>query len=704
MGFNKSVIAGLVGLGLIGCGSDEEQTPSPGEVIDKTLAFSVSGLVTGAGGLGFSGISVNVGDSVFNGLADETGAYTVDVEVSEDNGDDMVKVVATSPDNDIVRLVSFLTSVNRVIELAGSDGVLTANELFAVNITNVSTARLALLEDVDPDGSIDSVSELEFALNNYDTSMVIPLATLIQIALEYIDQYAGIDLPENISDTYELVSQLNIAIEYMERILTAQYDLFTSVSTEILSNTDIIEANHSSLTGSYFFSNPLVGAGKGVITFSDADSGRWVADKGRNDFTYEADENGITHLSFTTTDFSSIGSEFNDDLGRSVSYTISRKDTQIQVVEESERSVLMAITYIDEKIYDDEPTLDNVELITVDLDTATKHSALGSMTDFISIGEKFVLPTPTAYTDVPNHFGTTQVSTYSAVEVIFEGSAATGGDAIMYHHQVDSNGDAFFNAESYTWGYTDDSLYMLSNDDTDNYNYYMLESDSVMPQLSVSNVYLPDVSFYARNERGYAEVDHSWSNIAGIYDWKWNTVSSFIDHWWVELEDDGTGVTVSVEDSNRDGQIDSTEYTEMVSRWKLLDNGNVAIRRYKNPSDTLGYCMPDQWEPDITGDCVKFHEREWDIVGKKQIPDGEELHLMHTHKFYLNWQSGFYSGLPLEELNGLDFSLQDLRTWNRVSEAPFDKSNIVPSSIKSPSVSSKAVGSKEYILAKEKDI
>ncbi|WP_125779325.1 leucine-rich repeat domain-containing protein [Pseudoalteromonas rubra] len=78
---------------------------------------------------------------------DEVGRYSLTLELDESQANAMIALTAHQENNPVRAAASVLGEIQHLIALAGDDGVLTADELFAVNINAATTAEFALVQN-----------------------------------------------------------------------------------------------------------------------------------------------------------------------------------------------------------------------------------------------------------------------------------------------------------------------------------------------------------------------------------------------------------------------------------------------------------------------------------------------------------------------------------------------------------------------------
>ncbi|AOT07875.1 hypothetical protein [Pseudoalteromonas luteoviolacea] len=215
-----------------------------------TKSLSVKGVVTDSP-VPHAQVSLRVGDSRVEVEANELGEYTAALEVDESEVDEMLKVVAlgssAQPD---VEFVSQLGTFETLQAQAGEDGILTNNENFSVNVTNVTTAEYALLQR----GLIKITDDktLRNALQSIDGESLLNLATIIKVIVDS----EGYNLPDGIASTLELVSNEEKS-NYFENMVRAKDKAhFEKVKNLILEDDNLVAKQQTSLQGEFILHQP----------------------------------------------------------------------------------------------------------------------------------------------------------------------------------------------------------------------------------------------------------------------------------------------------------------------------------------------------------------------------------------------------------------------------------------------------------------
>jgi len=211
----------------------------------KVSSVTITGIVTDKP-IANAIVDVSAAQASEQVTADANGGYSATLVVDESEVDALVKISAKGVGaQDKVTFVSQLNSVAKLVEQAGDDGILSKEENFAVNVTNVTTAEFALLTRNNT--SFTNDEELSAALLNVDANEKVELATLIKIVVDNDD----FELPEGVESTLDLIDDEQTANEFTEQVNETSPTLLEETKEEIKKDTDLVDGAKGELTGSY---------------------------------------------------------------------------------------------------------------------------------------------------------------------------------------------------------------------------------------------------------------------------------------------------------------------------------------------------------------------------------------------------------------------------------------------------------------------
>lgn len=187
-----------------------------GQVVDSPIAMA--------------SVTATVGDQTFSATADANGLYSLDIEVPEAAAGGFVTLNATGTGaQSFVALTSLAGSLSSLVADAGSDGILSAQENFATQVTNVSTAEAVLLEQANG-GLITSEADKTAAASTINGADVLELATAIKLAVDSATDYP---LPPGQANTLTLARDAAARTQFIEDAKTADPDTFQQTQTMV---------------------------------------------------------------------------------------------------------------------------------------------------------------------------------------------------------------------------------------------------------------------------------------------------------------------------------------------------------------------------------------------------------------------------------------------------------------------------------------
>jgi hypothetical protein len=231
----------------------------------KANVVTITGIVTD-NTIPNATVTIYVGSQTFITTSDATGKYSVDITVDDANLNKPIKATAKgSAIQSDVEFVSLLPSVKTLVEQAGSDATLNSLENFAVNITNVTTAEFALIEQNK--FSVATDADLETAKKNISETEKLTLAALIKIVVD--DK--NYSLPNGVNTTLELALNKATTTSFLAEVNAKDTAIIESTISSIKNDATLIPV--SPLIGSWYLSDttkPYPQQSHMLITFVDA--------------------------------------------------------------------------------------------------------------------------------------------------------------------------------------------------------------------------------------------------------------------------------------------------------------------------------------------------------------------------------------------------------------------------------------------------
>jgi hypothetical protein len=165
-----------------------------------TATMTLSGQVAD-GPLAGAAVTVDVGGRTFSTAADGSGAYSVAITSTAPT--DLVTVSAAGAAAQAqVKLRSLLGDMGSITQLATTDGRLGADELASTNVTNLSTALAALVEEANAGQTPTTLAQIGALSIKVPPIRLLDVATAIALVADY-----HASLPGGVADTLALVAQ-----------------------------------------------------------------------------------------------------------------------------------------------------------------------------------------------------------------------------------------------------------------------------------------------------------------------------------------------------------------------------------------------------------------------------------------------------------------------------------------------------------------
>lgn len=205
MKISKNLLLAAAIAGLVGCGggsdsaTDDSTEPAVTQVdpAPTSSKLTILGAVTDDP-IDSASVVFHVGDREFAATRDSDVSGAFEVEIEYDSLTDIVYGQALRSATNI-HFLGNVTTVGELLELA-DNGVVDGGR-----ITNITTAKFALVSNSTDDGSIDSYEEFMTASDGVDPEQLLNVGAAIKAVVEAID---GTTLPSDLADTLALAEGL----------------------------------------------------------------------------------------------------------------------------------------------------------------------------------------------------------------------------------------------------------------------------------------------------------------------------------------------------------------------------------------------------------------------------------------------------------------------------------------------------------------
>ena len=643
-------------------------------IIDLTL----QGLVTD-GPIANANITINVGEQEFTATADENGAYSTQLSLDDSLTQQFVSITATGAEsNSPVKLVSLLGNYDELVASAGEDGVLTKDEVFGVNVTNVTTAKAALMEDANGDNAITTKTAFDEAAKSYDGSLVLDFATAIKLVVDYSADNTELALPADISDTFALVADINVVRNYIADARSNHADVYDTAKDEVLNDDEVIASGVSNssipVADTYYYITIDGLTGNGRLVLNENGTGSSIESDGEVDINWTTSEDGV-EISYANGEHTeSVTFEYIDGSSEKVEvHTISTGQT-ISWLNQSATADQLLIRNTTYRHFPNGEAPNEAPVVTESLRNAIKTAGVLDASEILQMNQVYTFPIPLVVDNIVDDksedvfFGDLDDFERRSEKMVFTGNVAEGGNVTVSNLVVDGEGNVTSNDLVLQWSIDADGHLKLEG--TRTYDYaFLLANDGEIPYV---NVLVEDNGSKKASSDNAALKAASWTNenAPGIYDLPWDFFAP-LSYFWVEVYEGGTALTVSTVDGDEDGVIEPNEVIQMSGMWQINPKGNLVVRRYRYNSlisQNFGYCTPLEWNPADDAECVLYHEREWNL---HQVKETGEHFMEHMHRFF---EDPFRASRQDQNVAGhiLTFATSDVRHWTKVSERPIE--------------------------------
>ncbi|WP_091387577.1 PKD domain-containing protein [Microbulbifer marinus] len=614
------------------------------------LNFTVRGVVVDTPG---ADIEVTVGSQRFQTIADSDGAYSIPLSLDESLADSMVTASAQSASAGQLHYVSVLGEVGVLDTAAGADDTLTMDENVSVNLSAISTAISAQLNRANG-GDITSQSALESAGRMIDSEIVFNVATSITLALEYTDDPA-LKLPAESADTFAFASDLEVSAAHGVNARLTNQDLWDSTQVAIAVNPELVVSQPSDSTGAvadtYYFTAPkysFTGAFNGSRLVLSADGNGIMSDTSdESTFNWALGENGVSFDGLELV--SSEGYPWDSDLGKQVHEQTITRVQNLRWLSRSKLSDVLLFEIESYTHYPDGEYPDTAPVAWLSTGTAIKTASKISAADILQLGVDYSLSRPITAGEVVNPVeGSDPYLDISASRISFSGTPGQGGTASVTVESSDGDGTLITGEESANWVIAADGSLQVTYANGDSSNLVFLSENPTASGINVRTTRNSDV--FTQTGRLLLKGESAWTALSavGIYQYAFDFFRP-LEHFWFEVNDDGTALTVSTYDSDQNGSLEDNEYFLMPGLWRINGEGNLLIRRYRYNQGVAangGYCKPASWDPADGDECVLYHEREWNLH-QTDGSDGYWMH--HYHRFFSDW---YRNSMPDPSVSG----------------------------------------------------
>lgn len=185
-------------------------------------------------------VTVTVDAKPYVTKADENGNFEVEIESTD--SDALVTILTKLAGSvSFVELTGKLGTFGDLASDAGDDNTLTADENIRTNVTSLSTAEAALLEEVQGSGKAQRKS-FTFG-DGVDVDEALTLAAVIELAINDPDEFA---LPDGASTTLDLARSATLRSAFADNIEERAPENLEQTKQNLIGNIDVVGSNTES--------------------------------------------------------------------------------------------------------------------------------------------------------------------------------------------------------------------------------------------------------------------------------------------------------------------------------------------------------------------------------------------------------------------------------------------------------------------------
>lgn len=590
------------------------------DIQQQLVKLSLEGIATDSP-LIDAAIKAKIGSQEFTTITNSDGYYSLELALDDDA--DMGQLVTIeaqgTEEQQAALLQSRLMSFASLKTKAGDDAVLTNDEDFSVNITNLTTAKSALLARENLYADIKTEQDLKRLSSEINAEELVKVATAIKVILDKSADNESLGLPEGFSNVLELALDNEKMTQYIKEV--EQTPEFSQAQEEMLADEKVVDkSEQGNLDALYFnqgweyFNNPMVelnADGSGRYLQSDlSGSLQWSYDN--NVYTLQNPE-GFTN-------YASSQHSVVDGQNVYTDIDVSVYKAEITILSSDENGVL-----IKEKSYSkihypngEQPDQQETSEITTQAFTSKQQ------VDF-SLGQTSLIAVP-----MPS--------------VLFEQADVTLNAATLKLNSDGSGELVELNNTPIQWQLIADgakqSLQItLTEYDNRRFLFRQLSQGDGVINIAV----LGEASDIGIGSEITPSEQFTMRSVPSVYNYA--VYNQELSGFWFELWPDGRLITVSTDDNDANGELSTNEVSVTKGNWQLI-NGKLIISRNIGGED----CYYTVQNPN----CWEYNRREWSIFEDV----GESVYV--TNKML--WAFGQQSSLAQARV--------DNRKYNRVTERP----------------------------------
>jgi hypothetical protein len=629
------------------------------------VSYSIKGTVTDAP-IANAVVTAEVAGVTYTATANANGEYVLEIKLAPDAGDELIILMATAPNSAAVLFHSILGNAADIRAAAGNDTTLTNAELFATNVTNVTSAYYALLAQANNGAVPTTKAGLSQAALNVEAELLLPFATAVKLVLDYSAGNADLALPATFTTVAEWLANRDAVLKYINNAKVNAKSSYDEALVAIGADAKLLttQIDKAELIGRYFVDRGLGGSGVAQFTLRDDYSGEWLEREIGGAFSWQQTAQGIV----LTFDAQGVLVSNNSNV---VTSTYLQSVTLKQIAKTAV-SAQFSYQYTEVTYTQYGGILEPVETnISTGSIHAFKQAVLANAFDLIELNTSYALPFAGVKSAYSPEALLRTTSSISVAKLRLTGDK-NSGTAYIESADYAAPNSLDLQRNGYPWQLNDAGQIVVTVSDTD-----YIEISALSARFSVDN---PVVSVKSVLEGNYRAVTYAAAAKRNVT-WNSNTIPGIyllptdplqpLSLFWLELNADGSALTVSTYDGNEDGELSVYEKQQMPGFWQLDGNGDLHVRRYRS-NVTNRYCSASQWQPAPAEECQLFNDRTMQLYNfsNTNAAAEQDVSIIIDHRFYDSYRRGGSTGNAQLGYDLLAYASYYNAIWQKVTARP----------------------------------
>ncbi|NMM41026.1 PKD domain-containing protein [Pseudoalteromonas arctica] len=584
------------------------------DIKQQLVKLSIEGVATDSP-LIEADIKATIGEQSFTTTTTSDGYYTLELALDDDaDMSQLVTIEAQGKEQQQAALLqSRLMSFATLKAKAGEDLTLSSDEDLAVNITNFSTAKSALILRKNKFNAIAQEQELALLSNEINPQELIDTAVAIKVILDKSQGKLSLGLPEGVENVLELALDTKKMTDYIQ--LVSETPEFDEAKNEMLSDEAVMGMAPTSSAKALYFNNGLR-TFNAVIKMEGDSSGTYFssnASKAAQQLTWSISDNIYT---FSNPDgyhsYNSSEKVIKDGVETHASTEVIEYKSEVEVLSQLESGLVVHLKKYETVSFPngEKETYNDVREYTTRVLTNNEQVDFEPITGV----KKLSLPMPySVYVDEEDGYASQIMALTAELSEDGSGTIKELNNTAVQWELVENN---------------EQKSLQLTLLDFDNKTIVFNQlGNSNFGAFSVLSEFGPH--FSASVNMG-GEIDESEnfesSSVPGIYADD-NSYGAGLQYTWYELWPNGQAIEIQTQDIDGDGKLLSdNEISYYKGSW-LEQAGKLSITRTNSNSDGCYFV-------DIDPSCVINRTADWQVIEKVD----EAIYINSLYK-YINGPS-----------------------------------------------------------------